>query len=276
MVLSSAAGHEEANLALVHRGHVQVAPCALAGTPGLCNSAVPARGDTLQPPMSCRGMRLSMTVGPHCGGPAPAPPAPLWALPVPPVPAALLPAQPRRRHRWQSTPGVHRCQAAQGTREADQLSHILCSRVAAAPTACPAPHRGLPSFSGVVFLRTPSSQHASSHKGRTCLLSDRSSLSWHCGRRQRGCGIAVSGTGKCWWWGGGSPQPGFLSCTATTSQIKVSPGGAAAAPGTLEGPSAARVAPAHRLQDGSLPVPGLAALTAPCHPAQPPQPTVSP
>lgn len=182
-------------------------------------------------------MRLSMTVGPHCGGPAPAPPppppAPLWALPVPPVPAALLPAQPQRRCRWQSRLGVHWCQVAQDTREADQLSHIPCSHVAAAPTACPAPHRGLPSFSGVVFLPTPSSQHASSHKGRTCRLSDRSSLSWRCGRRQRGCGIVVSGTGKCWWWGGESPQPGFLSCTATTSQIKVSPGGAAAAPRTL-------------------------------------------
>lgn len=86
----------------------------------------------------------------------------------------------------------------------------------------------------------------------------------------------VLGTGKCRRWGGGSLQPGFLSCTATTSQIKVSPRGAAAAPGCWEGLSTARVAPAQGLQDGSLPAPGLAALAAPCHPAQPPQPAVSP
>lgn len=107
------------------------------------------------------------------------------------------------------------------------------------PCACSPQQPALPGIGaslvpqGFVFLPTPASWHAGSRKGRTCRLSDRSSLSWRCGWRRRGCGTVVSGTGKCRQWGGGSLQPGFLSCTATTSQIKVLPGGAAAAPRAL-------------------------------------------
>lgn len=181
-------------------------------------------------------MRLSMSVGLHCGGPAPAPPpppaAPLWALPVP-LCLQLCSQHSQghgatdRGHLEYTSARQHR---TQGGRSAVPYPVLPCG---SSPNSLPCPTQGPPWFLGVVFVPTPSSQHASSHRGRTCRLSDRSSLSWHCGRRQRGCGIVVSGTGKCWWWGGGSPQPGFLSCTATTSQIKVSPGGASAAPGTL-------------------------------------------
>lgn len=126
-------------------------------------------------------------------------------------------------------PNTQQCWVAQGGME----PHVHVPMCQQPPAPCPAPHRGLPGFSGDVFPPTPASQHAGSHKGRTCRLSDRSSLSWHCCWRQRGRSTVVLGTGKCRRWGGGSLQPGFLSCTATTSQIKVSPGGAAAAPGAL-------------------------------------------
>lgn len=134
------------------------------------------------------------------------------------------------------------------------------------PSSLPSPEQGPPCFLGVVFLPTPASRRAGSHKGRTCRLSDGSSLSWHCGWRRRGRSTVVLGTGKCRRWGGGSLQPGFLSSTADTSQIKVSPRGAAAAAGALGSTE-------HGTRDaGGLPAPGLAACAAHHGPAEPPQP----
>ncbi|XP_074732390.1 thrombopoietin receptor isoform X7 [Strix uralensis] len=229
-------------------------------------------------------MRLSMSAGPHHGGPAPAPTplASVWALLMP---LCLQVCSWHSHGDGAAGPcradPVHtsaRWPRAGWSRSSCLMSHAptcLQPPTACPALPCPAPHRGLPGFSGVVFLPTPASRCARSHKGRTCRLSDRSSLTWHCGWWRRGRRTVVSGTGKCRRWGGGSLQPGFLSCTAATSQIKVPPGGAAAAPRTL-GRAEARVALAHGLQDGSLPALGLAPLPAPCHPAQPPQPTISP
>ncbi|XP_074688359.1 thrombopoietin receptor isoform X4 [Strix aluco] len=229
-------------------------------------------------------MRLSMSAGPHHGGPAPAPTplASVWALLMP---LCLQVCSWHSHGDGAAGPcradPVHtsaRWPRAGWSRSSCLMSHAptcLQPPTACPALPCPAPHRGLPGFSGVVFLPTPASRCARSHKGRTCRLSDRSSLTWHCGWWRRGRRTVVSGTGKCRRWGGGSLQPGFLSCTAATSQIKVPPGGAAAAPRTL-GRAEARVALAHGLQDGSLPALGLAPLPAPCRPAQPPQPTISP
>lgn len=170
---------------------------------------------------------MSMPARAHNGGPAPAPgpPASLQMLQMLPVLAALLSAQSCRADPVHTTDRQHGLGWSQSSHS---ISHSpLCLRHL---KACLAPKRGLSGFCGVVFLPTPTSWRAGSHKSRTWCLSDRSSLSWHCGWWWRGHSMVVLGTGKCWQWGGGSLQSGFLSCTATTSQIKVLSGGAAATP----------------------------------------------